>query len=153
MYIALKDINNYCYDSDVEVPVEIRIDGPYEHPDSEGYLAETRTHLVDFRSAVQRKIVEGKLPTDECSQYYEYTFTHLYDDNGEQKERFQTSGWYQIQVFINGKTDASVSIRQTYMEAGDFVEANTVVSVPYLAGSGVSGQYDLPVREEIDMRL
>jgi len=60
IYIALKDINNYCYDSDDVVPVSVRIDGPYEHPDSEKYLAETRTKVVDFTTPTERKIIAGK---------------------------------------------------------------------------------------------
>jgi hypothetical protein len=104
VYIALKDINNYCYDSDEVVPVEIRIDGPYEHPDSEAYLAETRTKVIDFKANAERKIVPGKVSTDECSQYYEYTFTH-------QARVFETTGWYSLQVFVNGKSEPSVQMR------------------------------------------
>jgi hypothetical protein len=75
VYIALKDINNYCYDSDEVVPVSIRIDGPYEHPDSESYFAETRTKKIDATATAERKIIDGKVYTDECSQYYTHTFT------------------------------------------------------------------------------
>jgi hypothetical protein len=44
-------------------------------------------------------------------------------------------------------------MRQTYMQPGAFDVTKTIVSIPKMAGSGLSGEYVLPVRQEVELRL
>ena len=58
--VALKDVNNYCYDTDNAEIVKIRIHGPFEDTDSSVYMTEPRTLVVDVTESAGRQFYPGK---------------------------------------------------------------------------------------------
>ena len=46
----MKDVNNLCYDSPEALDVKIRIDGPYRDMDTEDYLTDIRTIIVNEKT-------------------------------------------------------------------------------------------------------
>jgi len=44
-------------------------------------------------------------------------------------------------------------MRQTFMQPGVFDVTKTIVSIPTKAGSGLSGEYVMSVRDEVELRL
>jgi hypothetical protein len=70
IFISLKDYNNYCYDSDVAEEIIVKVDGPYEYPDSTSTKSGANVLPVDKTLKATRKIQDGMVYTDDCSQYY-----------------------------------------------------------------------------------